>query len=264
MLNLMIVDDEPIIIKGLTNIVEKSNIPFKEIVNACDGLDALEKMAAFKPDLIITDIEMAEMNGLDLIREAQDKQLCKRFIILTGYEEKIYLREAIRRKVIDYLLKPINKAEFLNLLSEVCMEIVHEQSANRPKAALAEESPLLPEGKRCQMSRNIRRVVEYIDRHFTQDLSLDMIAVHVELHPNYISGLFRKETGLTFIHYLHLCRIRKAKQLMLSDEDISFQTISEEVGYENVRHFFTVFKKYAGVTPGEFRELYRQTLREIH
>jgi len=263
-LNLMIVDDEPIIIKGLTNMVTKSNIPVQAIVSACDGLEALEKMVTFKPDLIITDIEMAEMNGLDLIREAQDKQLCKRFIILTGYEETIYLRQAIRCKVIDYLLKPINKAEFLNLLLEVSMEIVHEQSAARPEASMPKENPLIPESKYKQMSRSIRKVIEYIDQHYARDLSLDMISLHVELHPNYISGLFKKETGLTFIHYLHFCRIKKAKQLMLTDGEISFQKISEEVGYENVRHFFSVFKKYAGVTPGEFREQYRQTLHHVY
>lgn len=264
MLNLMIVDDEPIIIKGLTNIVKKSNTPCKEIVTASDGHDALEKMEAFKPDLLITDIEMAEMNGLELIREAQERQLCKRFIILTGYEETVYLREAIRRKVIDYLLKPINKAEFLGLLSDVCLEIVREHGAARPKTALAEDGPVLPEDKRGQMSRNIRNVVEYIDLHYMQDLSLDMISEHVELHPNYISSLFKKETGLTFIHYLHLCRIKKAKRLMLESDELSFQEISEEVGYENVRHFFSVFKKYTGVTPGEFREGCRQSLPMTH
>jgi YesN/AraC family two-component response regulator len=260
MLNLMIVDDEPIIIKGLANIVKKSNTPCKEIVAAYDGHDALEKMAAFRPDLLITDIEMAEMNGLELIREAQERQLCKRFIILTGYEETVYLREAIRRKVIDYLLKPINKAEFLGLLSDVCLEIVREQSAGRPKTAPAEDGPVLPEDRRSRMSRNIRKVLAYIDGHYMHDLSLDMISEHVELHPNYISSLFKKETGLTFIHYLHLYRIKKAKQLILSDEELSFQEISEQVGYENARHFFSVFKKYTGVTPGEFRELHRQSL----
>ncbi len=256
MLNLMIVDDEPIIIKGLTNIVEKSNVPCKQIVKASDGHEALEKMAEFRPDLVITDIEMAEMNGLELIREAKAKQLCKRFIILTGYEEKVYLREAIRCKVVDYLLKPINKTEFLDLLSQVCLEIVGEQRAARAQPALPAGQPLLSEGRQQQLSRNIRSVIDYINAHFASDLSLDMIALHVDLHPNYISGLFKRETGLTFIHYLHLCRIAEAKRLMVADGDISFQLIAERVGYENVRHFFSVFKKYAGVTPGEFREQY--------
>jgi two-component system response regulator YesN len=255
MLNLMIVDDEPIILKGLINIIEKGSIPCSEIVCAYDGIDALEKMQDFKPDLIITDIQMPEMNGLELIKEAQNRELCKRFILLTGFDHTEYLRKAIRCKVIDYLLKPINKIELYDVLANVSIEVLDTSSAHyAPWGNVAEQDKALLQIENSnQISRNVKKIIHYIQQNYTLDLSLDQIAEHVFLHPNYISSLFKKETGITFIHYLHLYRIQKAKQLMTKYQEMSFHQISEKVGYENVRHFFNIFKKYCGVTPGDYR-----------
>jgi two-component system, response regulator YesN len=258
MLKLMIVDDEPYILKGLMNIIEKGSTPCSEIVSAYDGIDALEKLENFRPDLLITDINMPEMTGLELIKAVQAKGFCNRFVILTGYDDTAYLRQAIRCKVIDYLLKPINKTELYDVLANLSIELLNLESRNKDNTyvTMDSDSPLrnLDFG---QMSKNIRKIIKYIEENYAKDISLDQLAEYVFLHPNYISSLFKKETGLTFIHYLHLFRIKKAKEIMINDKDMSFHQISEEVGYENVRHFFNVFKKYSGETPGKFRELYK-------
>jgi len=254
-MNLMIVDDEPFIHKGLINIIEKGSTPCSAIVCAYDGIEALDKMRDFKPDLVITDIQMPEMNGLELIREAKSRDLCKRFILLTGFDHTEYLRKAIRCQVIDYLLKPINKIELYDVLSNVSIELVSEASARQASwAGTGDEDPVCARMENGnQMSRNVEKIIHYIHENYALDLSLDQVAEHVYLHPNYISSLFRKETGITFIHYLHLYRIQKAKQLINKHQEMPLQQISEKVGYENVRHFFSIFKKHCGVTPGDYR-----------
>jgi two-component system response regulator YesN len=123
----------------------------------------------------------------------------------------------------------------------------------QPSSNAAVKDSALLQIENNQVSRNVKKMIDYIDKNHKQDLSLEQIAEHVDLHPNYVSSLFKKETGITFIHYLHLYRIQKAKELMARHPELSFHDISEDVGYENVRHFFNVFKKYCGVTPGEFR-----------
>ncbi|OXS54719.1 hypothetical protein B1A99_25665 [Cohnella sp. CIP 111063] len=251
MLNLMIVDDEPIIHKGLINIIEKGSTPCSEIVCAYDGVEALEKMRDYKPDLVITDIQMPEMNGLELIAEAKNRELCNRFILLTGFDHTEYLRKAIRCQVIDYLLKPINKVELYDVLANVSIEIMGTAST-RPSAREKDAAFVRLENS-SPLSRNVEKIIQYIHKNYALELSLDQIAEHVYLHPNYISSLFRKETGITFIHYVHLYRIQKAKQLMATKQEMSFHQIAEKVGYENVRHFFSIFKKYCGLTPGEYR-----------
>jgi two-component system response regulator YesN len=256
MLNLMIVDDEPFMLKGLLNIIEKGPTPCSVIVSAHDGFDALEKLENYRPDLLITDIQMPEMNGLELIRKVRERGLCDRFIILTGYDDSTYLHQAIRCKVIDYLLKPINKAELYEVMSNLSLELLGGDDEGSSHAS-SDMEVTVPGVDYDQMSRNVKKIIRHIETHYKETISLDQIAEHVYLHPNYISSLFRKETGLTLIHYLHLYRIKKAKVLMLGDSEESLHRISEQVGYESVRHFFSVFKKYCGVTPSEYRQHYK-------
>lgn len=252
-LKVMIVDDEPIILQGLTKIIEKGPTPCSEIRCAHDGFDALEKLEKYTPNLLITDIQMPEMDGFQLINKVQSLGLCNRFAILSGYEYKSYLHQAIRSNVIDYLLKPLNKTELYNLLSDVSINLIKEsESINTPHDNLNESNFHFRESAR--LSENTKRIIKYINENYSFDISLDEIAEHVYLHPNYISSLFKKETGLTFIQYLHQYRVKKAKELMLKDPDENLTIISEQVGYQNVRHFYNVFKNYCGVTPGVFRE----------
>ncbi|GGG00150.1 response regulator transcription factor [Paenibacillus abyssi] len=256
MLNVMVVDDEPIILNGLINIIEKVSTPCSTIQRASDGYDALEKLEDYKPDLIITDIQMPEMNGFELINEVRNRGLCQRFVILSGYDDTNYLRQAIRCKTIDYLLKPVNKTELYNVLSNISLELLNESKRVSDNYRPIPETNILINGN-ANISENTKKIIKYVDQYYFNDLSLDQIAEYIHLHPNYISHLFKKETGLSFIQYLHLYRIKKAKELMIRDPEESLNIISEQVGYENVRHFFNVFKKYNGVTPGKYREQYK-------
>ncbi|NQX60840.1 response regulator [Paenibacillus qinlingensis] len=500
-MRLMVVDDEPIILNGIIRMIEKAHTPFIEIVGAADGIDAMNKLATFQPDLILTDIHMPEMDGLTLIKEIQSLNLCSRFVILTGYGDFAYARQALRYQVIDYLLKPINKDELINVLFRIGRTIQEEQkqiidhdllllkehilfntqledlpvkpeqlqtllpdpyttiivfqanesvpiltadrlagtetplarifqityivqsrflrqtimiansvhcptdedlqlacdelfdterkqgsgycigvsikknesahlrdlyieamaamlfnryfSSNRFNCYQPESEnihhhfehlvqymecsidkqfnreqiekdvqsilPHFPGNTECnnklreqflicigvylqsvgltpetiwgehaatklfvsnntlpayiQISEIIAQLIQYtrstdhnqpnlltidkivafVEQNYKQDLSLDAVADHVQMHPNYISMLFRKEMGLTFLHYLHTFRLTKAKQIMQENPEWPINTIAELVGYENPRHFFKVFKKFENITPGQYR-----------
>ncbi|WP_409345747.1 response regulator [Paenibacillus sp. MBLB4367] len=500
-MKLMVVDDEPVLLNGIIRMIRKADTPFTEIVGACDAIDALQKLEQFQPDLIVTDIHMPEMDGLAFIREAQERNYCDRFVILTGYGDFAYAQQALRYQVIDYLLKPLDKEELVGVLAKIAQSIradheradeldllllkehmlyntpaaelpvkpeqlsgllphpystviVLQTDENDPSppaellAALAgdlnqvfektymlqsrflRQAVLLGNGSRratdkeleqacgklfqtyrkpdggfsigvsgredaaaclrelyvealaamffnryfyccsiavyrheavnihdgydnlvryiehaqeqqpsaeqikkdmqlillhvagesetqsklreqflvcvglylqsvgltpeaiwgeqaaadlfspcgealdearvadivSQLIRCVRRpdhrqphmqtidkIVAFVALNYKLDLSLDMVADHVHMHPNYISTLFRKEMGMTFLHYLHTFRLNKAKKFMQEHPDWPINAIAESVGYENPRHFFKVFKKFENVTPGQFR-----------
>ena len=86
-------------------------------------------------------------------------------------------------------------------------------------------------------------------------MSLDVIADRLHYNPNYLSSVFKKETGLTFINYLNNYKIEKSKEL-LKNHNLSLLDISLSVGYNNQSYFSTVFKKTTSKTPLEFREDY--------
>jgi len=243
MLNLLVVDDEMVILHGIVKIIRECKTPFTRIEGALDACEALAVMEEFVPDLIITDIHMPEMNGLELIQKVKERRLCDRFIILTGHDEFEYARQAIRHQVIDYLLKPINKTELLDLLRNMAKTILEEQQgrARQPEP----DSPY---------SFHVEKILRHIDQHYHRDLSLVQCSELTGLHPNYISQLFKKETGVSFVQYLHRFRIEKAKELLRKDGCLPVQVIGNQVGFENPQHFMKVFKKLVGCTPGAYRE----------
>lgn len=99
----------------------------------------------------------------------------------------------------------------------------------------------------------IGTILAYVHRHYTHDLSLDMIAEHTRLHPNYISALFRQRLGVSFLHYLHAYRIERAKWWMASEPKLPVREIGGKVGFESENHFYSLFKRYTGMTPGQYR-----------
>lgn len=250
MLKLLIVDDEMVILHGIVKFVGQGKTPFTHIESALDAKEALALMERFRPDLVITDINMPEMNGLDFIEEVKRRKLCQRFIILTGHDDFSYAKQAIRIKVIEYLLKPINKMELWDLLKKVAQEIIDEGDAGQDDGVDSHAS----------FSFHVSRMLDCIENHYQQDLSLETMADLTNLNPNYISQLFKKETGISFIQYLQEHRISKAKEILAHHPLLSIQVVGNQVGYENPQHFMKVFKKVTGCTPGTYRE---QNQREL-
>ena len=191
-------------------------------------------MRSWMPDVTVTDLQMPERNGFQLIEEARESGLCDRFIILTGYDDFEYARQALRCGVIDYLLKPIDKDEIVVLLQRIRDE--------QPVAAMESD-----------YQHHAQKILSYIEAHYMEDISLDKLADLVNLHPNYISSLFKKETGTNFVNYLHMIRIREAKKLLEGEQHWPISLIGQQVGYEDKHYFSKVFKKYTGRTPGNFR-----------
>lgn len=245
MYKLMIVDDEPIILNGLRHMIGKHTW-FSEIVGASDGIDALEKMKTFKPDLLITDIHMPEMDGLELIRQAKEHNV-DRFIVLTGYDVFDYARQALRLNVVDYLLKPIKKNELYDALERIHQEWETERKAESVDVLTYNY------GDAEEHENHMTKCLSYIQNHFTRDISLNEVAEYMDLHPNYLSHLIKKVTAQSFIHHVSTYRVQKAKEILAKRPSLSLDQVSRNVGYENPRHFYKVFKKYEGTTPGEYR-----------
>lgn len=233
-MRLLIVDDEPLILNGLVKVVRKVAPEGTEIREALNAYEGLKVMQQYLPDVTITDINMPEMSGFEMMEEAKAQELCNRFIVLTGYDEFEYVRTALRAGVVDYILKPIDQAEIGILLERIKQE--------------------LPAALDADYTSHANRILTYMQIHFRKDLSLDHLSEMMDLHPNYICSLFKKETGDTFVNYLNAMRIREAKNLLENEHDASVSAIGKMVGYDNKHYFTKVFKRYTGTTPGAYRK----------
>ena len=123
MKKVMLVEDEELILQGLRNILDWEALGLKVVHMAHDGLEALKMWEKEPVHIVVTDISMPEMDGLALLKKIREKEEQVRFIILTGYDEFDYAREAIRLEVENYILKPIDEEELERQLMETVQKL---------------------------------------------------------------------------------------------------------------------------------------------
>ncbi|KGE19108.1 response regulator [Paenibacillus wynnii] len=127
MMRVMLVDDEPWVLEGLTTMIDWGKYGFEVCGEALSGPDALRLIQELKPDLVLTDIHMPVINGLELITRINELMASPpKFVILSGYDDFKYARIALRQKVNEYLLKPIDDEEIEALLGRLSTVIQDE------------------------------------------------------------------------------------------------------------------------------------------
>ncbi|QGQ95039.1 response regulator [Paenibacillus psychroresistens] len=149
MLTILIVDDEEVIRKGLAKIINRSGAGFEVIGDVNNGLEALEFIKNRLPDVIITDIKMPGMDGIELIKQLETLHPSIKKIMISGFNEFNYVRDSMKLGALDYLLKPVDDVQLLTLLSKIEDSIKNENELRindiRLKVKLNESLPFLKE-----------------------------------------------------------------------------------------------------------------------
>lgn len=138
MYNLILVDDEEEVRKGIINKIHWQEVGFKIIGEAANGIEALEIAEKTVPDVIITDIKMPFMDGISLIYNIKESFKNVKIVILTGFDEFEYAQKAVKLSVDEYILKPISSKEFIEVLSKIKLKLDEEISRKRDFEALME------------------------------------------------------------------------------------------------------------------------------
>ena len=244
MFNLIIADDEPRIRRGLRNCIDWTSLDVEVSGEAENGKQALSMIIKQQAQLLITDIRMPEMDGLELIEAIYSLKLNISVAIISGYSDFSYAQQAIRFGVTDYLLKPIEEDE---LIACIRRQIIRLESKT-----LETEEKDLSQRKATRNNRLVQHALDFIRENYTNDISLGDVAAAISVHPNYLSNLFSKICGVRFSEYLCRLRIEKAKELMC-EPHFKVYEVADMVGYNDYRWFSKLFKQIEGVTPKEFK-----------
>lgn len=236
-LRVLLVDDEIMIREGFKRLFDWDGHDCEVVGEAADGMEALTKIDSLQPDIAIMDINIPIMNGLKVIQLARIKHPDMAFVIVSGYDDFAYCREALRRQITDYILKPVNYEEFGTCIDNL-------------KIALFRRWPVQPEER--QEERPIQAIARYLQEHLAEDVSLSVLAEEFHMSAQYISQLFKSEIGVNFLAYLTNIRMERAKNLLLSTP-LSIAEVSEQAGYGDYRVFTKAFKKSEGITPSQYR-----------
>ena len=238
----IIVDDDP-----WTLVDIRTCFPFREfnfsIVAECPSAEsALSLIVQHRPELVITDIRMELGSGLDLIKKCKEKKIPSLFVILSGYDNFEYAKEAIKLGAFYYMLKPICDNEARSVLQQI------EQHLANQEASEGTTKTASPEHK----FDVFQEVLDYLETHSGETVTLDNLSQTFFLNRTYICDLFRKNLGKTFKQHLTEIRIRRARNL-LKNSILPIGAVAQRVGYDDAHYFSRVFKAAMKVTPLDYR-----------
>ncbi|PKM72813.1 MAG: DNA-binding response regulator [Firmicutes bacterium HGW-Firmicutes-16] len=243
-MNILIIDDEPKIRNGLINLLS-THENWTVSGAFSDAASALKFMYESENDVIITDIQMPGMSGLDMISRIRERNTDVPVVILSGYGNFLYAQRAIELGVRKYLTKPTNTRELVATLEQIESELLKEAESLQSVSDAAISNLL------------VLRAVQHMEIHYSEKIGLKDVANELYISPNYLSELFRKHTGQTFSDYLLTLRMEKSKSYLRS---IAYKVsdIAGLVGFSDSRYFSSTFKKFFGMTPMEFRGKYAE------
>ena len=236
-LRVLLVDDEIMIREGFKRLFDWEAHDCEVVGEAADGMEALAQIDVLCPDIVIMDINIPIMNGLKVIQLSRIKHPNTAFVIVSGYDDFSYCREALRLQITDYILKPVNYEEFGTCIDNLKIALFRRQSPR-------EQAPT--------EERAINGITRYLQEHLSEELSLSVLAEEFHLSAQYISQLFKNEIGVNFLTYFTGIRMERAKKLLLSTA-LSIGEISDQLGFGDYRVFTKVFKKAEGITPSQYR-----------
>ena len=256
MYRVLIADDEPIEIAIVTKIIQKNFKDEIEIVQAINGREAIEKFLEKRCQVVLLDVEMPGINGLEAAERIRKEDKTCSIIFLTAFDEFTYAKKAITVKALDYLLKPVSDDELIAVIDEAIRLIKLDIKSSLPEGDFNNEMFGIESGKTEHVRMNVvqEMIMDYISNHYTEDISLQDVAKAMNYSDPYFCKLFKQCFEKSFTTYLSEFRVNKAKQLLV-DVTINVKEISDRVGYRDSNYFAKVFKRVVGVTPSEYRVL---------
>ena len=246
MSKLLLVDDDTIVRYGIRYSIPWDSIGIEEIYEASNGQQGLKVFQEKKPDIVLTDIKMPVQDGLWLCREIAALNAVVPMIIMSGYEDFDYARQAVHLGVREYIVKPVDA----DLLIETLKRVVREAEGRHDRA----EFEILREIQRGggELSTTTMRAIEYVKANYMRPVTVKTVASALYLSESHLSHQFKEDTNVNFIEFLNRYRIDCSKTLLVHP-DLKLMDIAEMVGYQNYKHFHTNFVRYTGETPKRYQ-----------
>lgn len=271
MKRILIAEDELIERMVLKKMLEKKFGDQCEVLEAENGTQALAIFRSTDIHIVILDIEMPGIKGIQVaeIMRREKQGFC--IIFLTAYDKFEYAKKAIAVRAMDYLLKPYSERELISVVDEAIhlsekYAKIHAEMADESGSGAAESelslmedySPTLRsdedtgEISPSRLNVLVAMVEEYIKKNFMYEISMQDAARAVNYSDAYFSKMFKQQFGVNFTAYLTEYRIEEAQKL-LRQPTVSVKDIGARVGYPDSNYFARVFRRMKGVSPSEYR-----------
>ena len=249
MYRVLLVDDERIILDGLSRAVPWASMGCTVAGTASNGEEGLRLVRALRPDILLTDIRMPNMDGLSMVAALRSEFPRLQIAVLTAFRDFEYAQTALNLGVCRFLLKPSKLDELYEAIRAMTARL--DALPPLPEREGRDEDPAAagnPAGNYI-----VQKALDYMRSHCAEHLSLADVADHVYVSQWHLSKLINKHVGQSFFDLLGRMRVERAK-VLLGDPALRVHEIAERVGYGDVAHFSKSFKRFEGMTPGEYRD----------
>lgn len=240
MYSVYIVDDDTLILEELVNMVPWLDNGFQVVGTQTNPELALEEIKFLAPDVVFCDLKMPEMDGNELIKSLREAEVDAEFVMISAYDSFENVRAFFQQSGFDYILKPVNNDD-IQMVLEGLIGRLSKKKPEKPDEVMTENP-------------GFNSLVSYVNEHFAEKLTLEMLSKKFGFSKNYICGLFSKHLNTSLTCYLTDLRMKHAKEL-LSDKTVLIKEVAISCGYPEYYHFFRVFKTYYGVSPKEMQEM---------
>jgi two-component system response regulator YesN len=260
MVRLLIADDEEIIRSGLLSIGWE-DLGVQVAADVDNGYDALEILQGDLIDVLLTDIRMPGIDGLELARFVFDHELCTKVIFLSGYGDFEYARNGIKYNVMRYILKPSKPEEIIDAVKEASAQVDKRREADLRlrllEAELGKRQLVMDGGGlvlgEIKHSSIVDCIFKYILENYANPISLSSMSDELNFSSIYLSKVLKKATGYTFLEVVNAVRIHTAA-VQMREGTRTLEEISEGVGINGARYLCQLFKKYYAMTPSAYKK----------
>lgn len=252
--SLLVVDDNQDLIDFLKDALKES---FKRIFTATDGVEALEIVRKYQPDIVVSDVMMPRMNGYELCKQIKEDIDISHIpvILLTARDDEQSRLHGYKIGADGYLTKPFEE--------EMLLELIRSRLRNREQTKVRYlNAGLLPLPEESTFSQADETFLLKLNKVIAENLdnsALDIAFLCKELYMSRAT-LYNKLKALTDMganDYINKFRLERAMSL-ITTTDFSFTEIAERTGFSTSRYFSTAFKQYTGETPTQYKERHRR------
>lgn len=251
MLRVLIAEDEDIIRKGIAYTMDWTSMGCTIVGEAVNGREGIEKILELQPDIVLTDIMMPFVDGMEMIRQTKEKVHYKS-IILTSYAEFSYAKQAIDLKVSDYLMKPVEEEDIRAAIHKLVPEIQKEKEVEKLYEKQNSGMPMEEYYLRAQKENPyVVQLLKITEERYADKISIESLAEELQVSASYLSRKFKNATGLTYLDFLNQYRVREAIKLLETGRYKVYE-VSDMTGFSDYKHFNAVFRRYTNQSPSEF------------
>ena len=247
MYKVVLIDDEIWGIRSINSSFSWEEYGFEVIGEYTNAEEAIDGIYKFSPDVICTDIKMAGMSGLELMKKIKGKVNAK-FVVISAYKNFEYAKESIYYDVVAYCVKPVSIEEANNVLIKLKGILDREYGIIN----MDEQFKKYDIDNKTISNKKFVNMLNYILNNYDRKLSLEMLANQFDINDSYCTKLFNRYFNCGFAQFVNKIRIKNAAD-MLIETNRSINDILINCGFNDYSYFNKVFKKQTGMSPNEYR-----------